>query len=155
MTPEQARQLLEGTTLGPWEAESLTSDEPAYPEPIVELQVTAHNNKELVNVYDIPEWHANEIGRNFTLMAAAPDMAAMIAGMTAEYAVERNCSVIEGEPDWEKIGFGMYPGIIANTFWTTEKKLAEKLYKEAKTGHLPVRIVCRYVTAPKPLGDEQ
>ena len=79
-----------------------------------------------------------------------------IANMTTEYAVERNCSVIEGEPDWEKIGFGMHPGIIANTFWTTEKKLAEKLYKEAKTGHLPIRIVCRYVTAPQPLeGEEQ
>lgn len=155
MTPEEARKLLDGITPAPWKAEILSYEQPPYLGEFVEFWVTAHNNKELVNVYDIPEWHANEIGRNFTLMAAAPDMAAMIAGMTTEYSVERNCSVIEGEPDWEKIGFGMHPGIIANTFWTTEKKLAEKLYKEAKTGHLPVRIVRRYVTEPQPLGEEQ
>lgn len=154
MKPEEARQLLEGTTPGPWEAESMTYDEPAYPEPIVELQVTAHNGNQVAARSDFDS-DAYEPSLNFDLMAAAPEMAAMIANMTTEYAVERNCSVIEGEPDWEKIGFGMHPGIIANTFWTTEKKLAEKLYKEAKTGHLPIRIVCRYVTAPQPLGEGQ
>ncbi|GEM_PF-5933923 len=154
MTPEEARQLLEDTTPGPWGFDTQTYEEPCYPELVVDFQVTTHNGNQVAVQTDFDS-DAYESGRNFNLMAAAPDMAEMIANMTAEYAVERNCSVIEGEPDWEKIGFGMYPGIIANTFWTTEKKLAENLYEDAKTGHLPVRLVRRYVTAPQPLGDEQ
>lgn len=132
MTPEQARALLDGTTPAPWEHSDSYG--------ITEISAPGKAIATDANPKDAP------------LIAAAPDMAAMIANMTVEYSVERNCSVIEGEPDWEKIGFGMYPGIIANTFWTTEKKLAERLYEEAKTGHLPVRIVMRYVTAPQPLG---
>lgn len=144
MTPEQARQLLEGTTPGPWEHEGR--------QPYIDSEnfVIRQVGKPGVRIRGA----AYGDTANIDLIATAPGMAAMIANMTTEYAVERNCSVIEGEPDWEKIGFGMYPGIIANTFWTTEKKLAEKLYKEAKTGHLPVRIVRRYATEPQPLEGE-
>lgn len=149
MTPEEARELLEGITPAPWEFESVTSQKVGCPE-VTEFWATGRYDVQIAE-QDATEEHRESTEKDFTLIAAAPGMAVMIANMTAEYAVERNCSVIEGEPDWEKIGFGMCPGIIANTFWTTEKKLAEKLYKEAKTGHLPVRIVRRYVTAPQPL----
>lgn len=153
MTPEEARQLLDGTSPGRWEVEAQDYQEAGCPE-VTEFWITDRYDCQVAE-QEVTERHREKTEKDFTLMAAAPEMAAMIANMTTEYAVERNCSVIEGEPDWEKIGFGMHPGIIANTFWTTEKKLAEKLYKEAKTGHLPIRIVCRYVTAPQPLGEGQ
>lgn len=173
MTPEEARQLLDGTTPAPWEAnhECYTYDCSGYERKnsVVEtLAVTSWAGEHCPSEVCSFEGHEGKFtgqGVDYTgemgdmrkdaeLVAAAPGIAAMIANMTTEYAVERNCSVIEGVSDWEKIGFGMYPGIIANTFWTTEKKLAEKLYKEAKTGHLPLRIVCRYVTEPQPLEGE-
>ena len=142
MTPEQARALLEGISPAPWKAEILSYEEPPYLGEFVEFWVTAHNNKELVNVYDIPEWHANEIGRNFTLMAAAPDMAAMIAGMTAEYAVQVRrsdgwqWSRDEDDFRWQSL--------------TVQMVRADRDHPREET-----RIVCRYVTAPQPLGDEQ
>lgn len=141
MTPEEARQLLEGTTPGPWKAEILSYEQPPYLGEFVEFWVTAHNNKELVNVYDIPEWHANEIGRNFTLMAAAPDMAAMIAGMTAEYAVQVRRS---GEWQWsrDEDDFRWQP-------LTVQMVRADRDHPREET-----RIVMRYVTAPQPLEGE-
>lgn len=142
MTPEQARALLEGISPAPWKAEILSYEEPPYLGEFVEFWVTAHNNKELVNVYDIPEWHANEIGRNFTLMAAAPDMAAMIANMTAEYAVQ----VLRSD-GWE------YSREEDDFRWqplTVQIVRADRDHPDEET-----RLVRRYVTAPKPLGDEQ
>lgn len=136
MTPEEARQLLEGTTPAPWKAEILSYEQPPYLGEFVEFWVTAHNNKELVNVYDIPEWHANEIGRNFTLMAAAPDMAAIIAGMRAEYTVE-----YQPKPgsQWHRV-----------SEWSEEYPLIDGEELNPRE-----RIVKRYVTAPQPLGEEQ
>lgn len=136
MTPEEARQLLDGITPAPWKAEILSYEQPPYLGEFVEFWVTAHNNKELVNVYDIPEWHANEIGRNFTLMAAAPDMAAIIAGMRAEYTVE-----YQPKPgsQWHRV-----------SEWSEEYPLIDGEELNPRE-----RIVKRYVTAPQPLGEEQ
>ena len=142
MTPEQARALLEGISPAPWKAEILSYEEPPYLGEFVEFWVTAHNNKELVNVYDIPEWHANEIGRNFTLMAAAPDMAAMIAGMTAEYAVQ-----VRRSDGWQ---------------WSRDEDdfrwqslTVQMVRADRDHPHEETRLVRRYVTAPQPLGEEQ
>lgn len=136
MTPEEARKLLDGITPAPWKAEILSYEQPPYLGEFVEFWVTAHNNKELVNVYDIPEWHANEIGRNFTLMAAAPDMAAMIANMTTEYSVQL--------ADGELVGAG----------WGTHETAWCDCDAWQRDGY-DARIVCRYVTAPQPLGAHQ
>ena len=136
MTPEQARKLLDGITPAPWKAEILSYEQPPYLGEFVEFWVTAHNNKELVNVYDIPEWHANEIGRNFTLMAAAPDMAATIAGMTTEYAVQI--------PNGELVGVG----------WSSYETAREHRDAWRRDGY-DANIVRRFVTAPQLLGEEQ
>lgn len=135
MTPEEARQLLEGTTPGPWEAESLTYDEPAYPEPIVELQVTAHNGNQVAARSDFDS-DAYEPSLNFDLIAAAPDMAAMIASMTTEYSVQL--------ADGELVGAG----------WGTHETAWCDCDAWQRDGY-DARIVCRYVTAPQPLGEHQ
>lgn len=141
MTPEQARQLLEGTTPGPWEAESLTYDEPAYPEPIVELQVTAHNGNQVAARSDFDS-DAYEPSLNFDLIAAAPGMAEMIAGMTAEYAVQ-----VRRSDGWqysrEEDDFRWQP-------LTVQIVRADRDHPDEET-----RLVRRYVTAPQPLGEEQ
>lgn len=148
MTPEEARQLLDGTTPAPWKVEILSYEQPPYLGEFVEFWVTAHNNKELVNVYDIPEGHANEIGRNFTLMAAAPDMAAIIAGMRTEYAVQGKAP---NSDEW-----------LTLSQWSEELPSSEfelgitLTYEDTgETYQVDTRIVMRYVTAPQPLGEEQ
>ena len=135
MTPEEARQLLEGTTPGPWEAESLTYDEPAYPEPIVELQVTAHNGNDVAARSDFDSG-AYEPSLNFNLIAAAPEMAAMIANMRTEYTVE-----YQPNPDsqWHRV-----------SDWSEEYPLIDGEELNPRE-----RIVKRYVTAAQPLGEEQ
>lgn len=129
MTPEQASQLLEGTTPGPWEAESLTYDEPAYPEPIVELQVTAHSSNQVAARSDFDS-DAYEPSLNFDLIAAAPDMAAMIANMNPEYSVQL--------ADGRLVGAG----------WGT-RETAECDRDAWQRDGYNARIVCRYVTEPE------
>ena len=141
MTPEEARKLLDGITPAPWKAEILSYEQPPYLGEFVEFWVTAHNNKELVNVYDIPEWHANEIGRNFTLMAAAPDMAAIIAGMRAEYAVQ-----VRRSGGWQ------YSRDEDDFRW--QDLSVQMVRADRDHPHEETRLVRRYVTAPQPLEGE-
>lgn len=142
MTPEEARKLLDGITPAPWKVEILSYEQPPYLGEFVEFWVTAHNNKELVNVYDIPEGHANEIGRNFTLMAAAPDMAAIIAGMRAEYAVQ-----VRRSGGWQ------YSRDEDDFRW--QDLSVQMVRADRDHPHEETRLVRRYVTAPQPVGEEQ
>lgn len=141
MTPEEARQLLDGTTPGPWGFDTQTYEEPCYPELVVDFQVTTHNGNQVAEQTDFDS-DAYESGRNFNLMAAAPDMASMIANMTTEYAVQVRHS---GEWQWsrEEDDFRWQP-------LTVQMVRADRDHPHEET-----RIVCRYVTAPQPLGEEQ
>lgn len=136
MTPEQALKLLEGTTPGPWGFDTQTYEEPCYPELVVDFQVTTHNGNQVAVQTDFDS-DAYESGRNFNLMAAAPDMAEMIANMTTEYSVQL--------ADGELVGAG----------WGTHETAWCDCDAWQRDGY-DARIVCRYVTAPQPLeGEEQ
>lgn len=131
MTPDKARDLLDGTTPGPWKA-----DESA--------------------VLDREDWSIFLDGENLTasaatpadatLAAAAPDMAAMLAGMTTEYAIQGSY----GEPkEWFRL-----------TEWQEDMPPQGTLRAlvDEDTGErwqIDTRIIVRYVTAPQPLGEEQ
>lgn len=126
MTPEQARKLLEGTTPGPWEHEGL--------QPYIDSEnfVIRQVGKPGVRIRGA----AYGDTANIDLIAAAPDMAAMIAGMTAEYAVQ-----VRRSDGWQwsrdEDDFRWQP-------LTVQIVRADRDHPHEET-----RIVCRYVTEPE------
>ncbi|MDY7341377.1 hypothetical protein TH728_02910 [Corynebacterium amycolatum] len=130
MTPEEARQLLDGTTTAPWKV-----DKQSYGEVVVDFWVTDRDDNKVAEktCLDIEVY---EVGRNFNLVAAAPDMANMIANMRTEYSVRL--------PDGQlnDIGWGDYDAALEDK--NTWRRYGFDAY-----------IVVRYVTAPQPLGEEQ
>lgn len=132
MTPEQARKLLAGITPPPWEFDSSTYQEVDCPE-ATEFWANGRKGRQVAEQTTINR-HLDETERNFNLIAAAPDMAAMIAGMRTEYAIE-----YQPNPDsqWHRI-----------SEWSEEYPLIDG--EELKPRE---RIVKRYVTAPQPLGE--
>lgn len=140
MTPEQARKLLEGITPAPWEVESWNKQEVGCPE-VTDFWITSHNDKQ-VAAQETIERHFDETESDFNLIAAAPDMASMIANMISEYAVQVRRS---GEWQWsrDEDDFRWQP-------LTVQMVRADRDHPREET-----RIVRRYVTAPQPLGEEQ
>lgn len=133
MTPEQARKLLEGTSPALWEAKTdqVTGG-------LTEFWVTDR--------YDCQVAEQEALGRSldvtdsdFNLIAAAPGMANMIAGMTTEYVCQ-----YKRKGQWE-------------TFYKCDTyEQAEKFIDlQAWDAYYPVRIATRYVTAPQPLGEHR
>lgn len=123
MTPEEARQLLEGTTPGPWDADD---DGPLVggiwsPDRII---FGSYFDWE-----DMPQWEQGE-PEDRRLMAAAPDMASMIANMNPEYSVQL--------ADGRLVGAG----------WGT-RETAECDRDAWQRDGYNARIVCRYVTEPE------
>lgn len=122
MTPEQARKLLEGTTPGPWEADDAGTPEAGIWSP----------TRIIFGVYidrqDMPQWEHGK-PEDTQLMAAAPGMAAMIAGMTTEYAIEYQPNP---SSEWYRV-----------SDWSEEYPLidGEELNPRERIGK-------RYVTAP-------
>lgn len=74
VTPDQARELLDGTTPGPWEA--LFDNE----------AIETDTSTVLCNTDGAVEWGRN-IEHDVPLAAASPDLAQTIAGMTEEWGV--------------------------------------------------------------------
>lgn len=130
MTPEEARQLLEGTSPAPWEVEAQTYQEAGCPE-VTEFWITDHYDYQVAE-QEVTERHREKTENDFNLIAAAPDMAAMIAGMTTEYSVQL--------ADGELVGAG----------WGTHETAWCDCDAWQRDGY-NARIVCRYVTAPQPL----
>ncbi|MBP2333311.1 hypothetical protein [Corynebacterium freneyi] len=119
MTPDEARALLDGTTPGPWLSDlDRNSDEPRGIYAVVaqgDGLTTRLIAEEIVEEADT------------ALIAAAPTLATMAAGMRPEYRAE----------EWQ----GPYPGWVPTSPWTAEKPAA---------GTDPnARIVRRYVTEPE------
>ena len=103
MTPDEARDLLDGTTPGPWHVNPKHSGDGLSPDEVARAQADA------------------------ALIAAAPTLAAMIAGMRTEYRTE----------EWQ----GHSPGWVPTSPWTAEKPVG---------GPGPnTRLVRRYVTEPE------
>ncbi|WP_312980982.1 hypothetical protein [Corynebacterium sp.] len=91
ITPDQARELLDGATPGPWDVLLLSATKEAVNVLVGEDAV--QGDGECLATFDSgfggdPEW-ANPEG-NLPLIAAAPDLAQTIAGMTEEWGVERD-----------------------------------------------------------------
>lgn len=95
ITPEQARELLDGATPGPWRAlHDQWEDEDGTP---CEDFYVLGGPDGILHTEDFdPDTH-NPVA-NTTLAAAAPDLAQTIAALRWEYAVE---TMVEGE--WEDI----------------------------------------------------
>lgn len=74
-TPEQARELLDGATPGPWSED--------------ESNIMNHDGDPLLSdgLFGDPNWYND---RDLTLMTAAPDLAQTIAGMRWEWRCEAN-----------------------------------------------------------------
>ena len=108
MTPDQARALLDGTTPGPWEVNPRHPGDGLPPDEVARAQADA------------------------ALIAAAPALAAMIAGMREEWGVyAEGTDTAEEFTEW---GFDTEDGAHA---WESEAR---------PPGHGPATIVRRYVT---------
>lgn len=140
MTPEEARKLLDGTSPGRWEVEAQTYQEAGCPE-VTEFWITDHYDCQVAE-QEVTERHREQTENDFNLIAAAPDMAAMIAGMRAEYAVQ-----VQRSGGWE------YSRDTDDFRWhdlSVQIVRADRDHPDEET-----RIIVRYVTAPQPLGEEQ
>ena len=122
MTPDEARDLLAGTTPGPWHVDPRHSGDVLSPE-----------NHWLVGAYynqqGIEHWKAGS-GTDLRLFAAAPALAAMIAGMREEWGVEERHEYT-GEWHWH------------STYPDRESAC------DAVNGMDHFRAVRRYVTEPE------
>lgn len=132
MTPEQARKLLDGTTLGPWEVEM--HHESGRPD-VATFWIAGRTGDQVAEQETLGR-HFDVTESDFYLIAAAPRMAAMIAGMTTEYAPQL--------PDGRLVGVG----------WSSYETAREHRDAWRRDGY-DTRIVVRYVTAPQPLGAHQ
>lgn len=134
MTPEEARQLLDGITPAPWVFDSMTFQEADCPE-ATEFWANGRKGRQVAEQTTI-NLHLDETERNFNLIAAAPGMAEMIANMTTEYAVQVRRS---GEWQWsrEEDDFRWQS-------LTVQMVRADRDHPREET-----RIVCRYVTEPE------
>ena len=113
-TPDEARALLDGTTPGPWHVNPRHSGDGLPPDEVARAEADA------------------------ALIAAAPALAATIAGMREEWGAERQ---IRGR--WIRIVFAL------NTLWTDDRAIAESAVDDCRDLGLPARIVRRYVTEPE------
>lgn len=131
MTPEEARALLDGATPGPWQ---VRGDGPAN------RQLHVCDCEERAEVAESVTWE------NAPLIAAAPALAELVAGMRYEYAVQVEMS--DGE--WHFTDDEFYPFGTPeprHAEWQT-KTGAEELYDSfvEDDGPKHIRIVRRLVS---------
>ena len=110
MTPDQARALLDGTTPGPWDVNPKHSCDGLSPDEVARAQADA------------------------ALIAAAPTLAAMIAGMREEWGVAVT-----------------YPGLAEVVEWgySTQAGALEEVELASTAFGAEYRLVRRYVTEPE------
>ena len=92
ITPEQARELLDGATPGPWRSE--------YDNEIIETNTSIV----LYNTDGDVSWGHN-IEHDVPLIAAAPDLAQTIAGMTEQWRHEAWHDRGDGVGPWRSLGW--------------------------------------------------
>lgn len=124
MTPDEACDLLDGTTPGPWEVDDDHAWAPGVwsPEGIV---FGPYYDRE-----DMEQWEAGSAA-DLRLAAAAPTLAALAAGMRPEYRAEQQVHV----GVWLPI-CGWYDHYTAQFFATV-------------VGEGVTRVVRRYATTPE------
>lgn len=124
MTPDEARRLLDGTTPGPWVRRR---DADGNPTPVV---VSAGPTDRHHIMTADPAASPERQQADTALIAAAPTLAAMRAGMHTEYAVEHQ--IVPGG-QWYQV-----------TGWSHEPPL-----NDGHTLAPDERIIRRYVTEPE------
>ncbi|QDF20217.1 hypothetical protein SEA_BRAN_57 [Corynebacterium phage Bran] len=120
MTPDEARDLLDGTTPGPWEVDTESTVEASIWSPSV-IVIGPYYDRE-----DAERWETGT-PEDLRLAAAAPVLAAMIAGMREEWGI---VATYMGRHEVEEWGFDTRDG-------------AESVGTTLGVEH---RIVRRYVT---------
>lgn len=132
MTPDQARRLLEGTTPGPWEWEDCIGDGG-----VRHMALRNPAGEKAVITEDAESYQSGVSGtpEDLRLTAAAPVLAAMIAGMREEWGVSYRL-----DHENEKRTTWGFPTRAAAEEW--EKK-------SRNSGSDRERIVRRYVTEPE------
>lgn len=125
MTPDQARRLLDGTTPGPWEVDHDHAWAPGVWSP-GSIVFGPYYDRE-----DMEQWEAGS-DADLRLAAAAPALAAMLAGMREEWGV--SCG-------------GEKPG----AWWASREEADQCAKRMSICIHypLPIVVVRRYVTTPE------
>ena len=141
MTPDQARRLLDGTTPGPWEwceGKDQNGEFVALRGP--------DGVTDALRTWDGDLYASGVHGTNAdkALAAAAPTLAAMIAGMREEWGVH-----VTGYPtniaDWAEICDSPADSIE----WHADEEAAQDFATEREDDGFNTRIVRRYVTEPE------
>lgn len=136
MTPDQARDLLDGTTPGPWKWVSGKDDNIEYE------ALRGPDGANALRTQDA-EMYASWIhgtDADKALAAHAPDMARTIAAMQPKYRAE-----------YQTVGGHWFPTDHCRSYrdtWGTKQK-AERHADEWKADGYPTRIIRRYFTAPE------
>lgn len=136
ISPEQAQELLTGAEPGPWEAMKEYID--GEPRPDTSCLIHTHDGKYLGIMH----------GADAHLAAAAPDLAATIAGMHWEYGVQVSN---DGGESW-RFAHGAAKATfdpIEPCWWfrTEEEARDFAKFRAPKRGH--ARVVRRLVTTPE------
>lgn len=135
MTPDKARELLDGTTPGPWQ---VRGDGPAN------RQLRVCDCEERAEVAESVTWE------DAPLVAAAPALAQTVAGMHYEYAVATGP---EHSPVYAAMNSqGRFIGTtLALADWWQTKGEAQDLVDELRgeNEHSTARVVRRLVSAPE------
>lgn len=133
MTPDEARALLDGTTPGPWEWASGKDSDVEYD------ALRGPGGVNALRTQDAEEYASWVCGTNAdkALAAAAPSLAAMIAGMREEWSRQAR---ITGDPEWHPIR------------WCRSREEAERTYwtRSLPSGAtVEYRVVPRYILEPE------
>ena len=131
MTPDEARRLLKNTTPGPWEWVDGKDNDVEYE------ALRGHGGVNALRTQDAEEYASWVRGTTAdkALTAAAPVLAAMIAGMTVEYGV--HWPATDDFPAWTAWGFD------------TIEKAREHNREMTVPPETPGTILRRYVTEPE------
>ena len=126
MTPGQARALLDGTTPGPWEWREGKDQNGEF------VALSGPDSADALRTWDGDLYASGVHGTNAdkALAAAAPTLAAMIAGMREEWGVAVT-----------------YPGLAEVVEWGFDTR--DGADAEGSTLAAEYRIVRRYVTTPE------
>ena len=136
MTPDESRDLLDGTTPGPWEWREGKDQSGEF------VALCGPDGADALRTWDGDLYASGVHGTNAdkALAAAAPTLAAMIAGMRTEYRAEYQAAGGHWFPTPQCCSCG--------SGWGT-KQQAERAAADWKDDGYATRIIRRYVTEPE------
>ena len=140
MTPDKARALLDGTTPGPWQWREGKDQNGEF------VALCGPDGADALRTWDGDLYASGVHGTDAdkALAAAAPTLAAMLAGMREEWGVH-----VTGYPkniaDWWEICDDPADSIE----WFADEEAAEEFAVEREDDGFDIRILRRYVTEPE------